>query len=299
MEQLSRECKIYQGNCETMLSQIESVSIDAIITDPPYQYLDHELDTPYNEKLVFANMVRVLKEGAMLVLFGRGESFYRQCYRLHKLGMTFKEEIIWNKKQPSSPITPISRIHETISVWSKGKGKVNKVYIDKLENLEADNNTETIIRDIKRMVSRINGIKTLEEFKKFQKNLKMRPNNSISFDTTVRQKKMCPEAAGCVLQSYNRGIPMPSIIPCKREHYNMIHPTQKPLRLMKMITKLVSNIKDTILDPFGGVFSTGVAALQLNRKFIGIEILEEYYEKGKMRLQNTIDKKNGLTKEQE
>ncbi len=56
------------------------------------------------------------------------------------------------------------------------------------------------------------------------------------------------------------------------------HPAQKPLKLLKHIIKIASNEQDTILDPFMGVGSAGIAAIQLNRKFIGIEIQKDYFD---------------------
>jgi len=63
------------------------------------------------------------------------------------------------------------------------------------------------------------------------------------------------------------------------------HPTQKPVRLLKHLIKIASNEGDVILDPFMGVGSTGVAALEMNRKFIGIEINEEYFKAAQERLE--------------
>jgi DNA modification methylase len=54
------------------------------------------------------------------------------------------------------------------------------------------------------------------------------------------------------------------------------HPTTKPLKLMKELAKHHSDISDLILDPFLGSGTTAVAAKQLGRKFIGIEIEEKY-----------------------
>lgn len=66
-----------------------------------------------------------------------------------------------------------------------------------------------------------------------------------------------------------------------------IHPTQKSLKLMKEIIKIHTNEEQVILDPFMGSGTTGVAALELNRKFIGIEISEKYFEISKERLNHT------------
>jgi site-specific DNA-methyltransferase (adenine-specific)/modification methylase len=62
------------------------------------------------------------------------------------------------------------------------------------------------------------------------------------------------------------------------------HPTQKPVKIMKKLIEIASNEGDTILDPFSGVGSTGIAALELNRKFIGIESDEEYFKASCIRL---------------
>ena len=65
------------------------------------------------------------------------------------------------------------------------------------------------------------------------------------------------------------------------------HPTQKPLSLLKHIIKAASNEWDTVFDPFMGVASTGVAALNLNRKFIGIDLEELYVKASEKRLTET------------
>lgn len=63
------------------------------------------------------------------------------------------------------------------------------------------------------------------------------------------------------------------------------HPTQKPLSILQFLIKLLSNENDIILDPFMGSGSTGVASLNLNRKFIGIELVEEYFNISKSRIE--------------
>lgn len=62
------------------------------------------------------------------------------------------------------------------------------------------------------------------------------------------------------------------------------HPTQKPLAVLKHIIQIASNENHIVLDMFMGVASTGVAAVLLNRRFIGIEINEDYYKAGVRRM---------------
>jgi len=76
------------------------------------------------------------------------------------------------------------------------------------------------------------------------------------------------------------------IVPWSKERED--HPTQKPLSLMERIVNIYSNEGDTVLDPFSGSFTTGVAALRTGRKFIGIELDDTYFELGKARVLNEI-----------
>lgn len=65
---------------------------------------------------------------------------------------------------------------------------------------------------------------------------------------------------------------------------NPKHPAQKPVKLLEHIIKIASNEGDVVFDPFMGVGSTGVAALKNNRKFIGIEIDQQYFAAAEKRL---------------
>lgn len=65
-----------------------------------------------------------------------------------------------------------------------------------------------------------------------------------------------------------------------------LHPTQKPIKLLEYLIKTYSNEKDTVLDFTMGSGSTGVACLQTNRNFIGIELDKDYYEIAKKRIKS-------------
>lgn len=71
----------------------------------------------------------------------------------------------------------------------------------------------------------------------------------------------------------------------KERLQNPKHPTQKPLSVLKHIIEIASNENDTVLDCFMGVGSTGVACVDLNRNFIGMEINEEYFNAAKTRIE--------------
>jgi len=65
-----------------------------------------------------------------------------------------------------------------------------------------------------------------------------------------------------------------------------IHPTQKPLELMVWCVEKFTNEGDTILDPFMGSGTTGVACVQTGRNFIGIEIDPDYYAIAERRIRD-------------
>ena len=63
-----------------------------------------------------------------------------------------------------------------------------------------------------------------------------------------------------------------------------VHPTQKPVPLLEYLIKTCTNEGMTVLDNCMGSGSTGVAAKQLNRNFIGMELDKEYFEIAKQRI---------------
>ena len=59
---------------------------------------------------------------------------------------------------------------------------------------------------------------------------------------------------------------------------NPTHPTQKPVKVLEHIITIATNPGAIVLDPFMGVGSTGIAALNLKRQFIGFELEQMYYD---------------------
>ena len=72
----------------------------------------------------------------------------------------------------------------------------------------------------------------------------------------------------------------------KQDVKKRVHPTQKPIELMSQIIQDYTNEGDTILDPFMGSGTTGVACVQTGRNFIGIEIDEEYFKIAEKRIKD-------------
>lgn len=90
-----------------------------------------------------------------------------------------------------------------------------------------------------------------------------------------------------LMKAMNGGVHMPDVwkipAPSMWEKKCGKHPTQKPLRLLYRIISACTHEGDTILDPFAGSCTTGIAANLLGRKFIGIDMSDEFLQYGMRR----------------
>jgi DNA adenine methylase len=75
---------------------------------------------------------------------------------------------------------------------------------------------------------------------------------------------------------------------------NPKHPAQKPVAILRKMIRIASNKNDVIFDPFMGVGSVGVAAIEEGRKFIGVEINSEYFAAAKKRVDDELMKSLSL-----
>jgi site-specific DNA-methyltransferase (adenine-specific) len=86
-------------------------------------------------------------------------------------------------------------------------------------------------------------------------------------------------------------IPSP---PAKEKMFGK-HPTQKPVDLLNRIILASTKEGDLVLDPFCGSSTTGVSAARLNRKYVGIELEDEYLQLSVERLKEAIaERENNL-----
>lgn len=91
---------------------------------------------------------------------------------------------------------------------------------------------------------------------------------------------------------YNERYPVTIFRCVNTNQKEKVHPTQKPVKLLEWLIKTYTNEGEVILDNTMGSASTGVACLNTNRKFIGIELDENYFEVAKNRIENTYKELN-------
>ena len=331
--------QLYNADNLEVMATLPDESIDVICIDPPYLYLKNQkLERPFDEPKFFAECKRLLTKKGFIVLFGRDTSFYRWNTILDGLGFVFKEEVIWDKSYVSSPLMPMSRIHETISILTKKEGGINKVKVPYLEMKGQD--IDSIVTDIKRLKTTFKNTKSLNAVIEFLENNKVPTDKdnviSTSISSVIKTQDRCASImAGIqnglneksiiktklydfnskerkhneennvvankglqngdrcvyVMSNISNGLNEKTIIKQTRDHYNTIHPTQKPVRLLERLLSLVIP-KDkprneiVVADFFAGSMSCMEAVHNMGMKGIATEIDEEYFEKGKQRIES-------------
>lgn len=249
------------------------------------------MERPFNERELFSEFKRVLKPTGFVVLFGRGTSFYRWNTILADLGFEFKEEIVWNKRRTSSPVGAIGRVHESISIYTKNSGVINKVIIDYSEAKGYD--LDKIETDLKRLGGLFNKGKAFDKvcegLRKIERGEDYSNGNRGNGHRITCQSSLKNRCVSTyTINSMINGVKEQSIITDASSHYGNIHPTQKPVRLLERLLALTTQPGDVVLDTFCGSCSTAVACVNTGRKFIGFEIDSEYYEAGTKRLNEAL-----------
>lgn len=281
--------RLCHGDNTDVMRDLEDESVDVILTDPPYKYLKNQkLEVDFDETIFFNEVKRVLKKDGFIILFGRGTSFYRWNTILDDLGFNFKEEIVWDKSYSTSPLMALSRIHETVSIFTKGKGTINRVKVPYMEMKSHD--LESVIGDVKRMRSILKNTKSLDAVLAFLENNIVPTDKENTLSTSVSSIIKTQDRCAFVMSGIKNGLNEKSIIKQVRDHYSAIHPTQKPVRLLERLLALVipqnKEQKDIVVaDFFGGSFSTMEAVYNMGMQGISCEIDKEYFEAGKERIE--------------
>lgn len=331
--------QLYNADNLEVMATLPDESIDVICIDPPYLYLKNQkLERPFDEQKFFAECKRLLTKKGFIVLFGRGTSFYRWNTILDGLGFVFKEEVVWDKSYVSSPLMPMSRIHETVSILTKKEGVINKVKIPYLEMKGHD--IDNIVTDIKRLKTTFKNTKSLNAVLEFLENNKVPTDKdnviSTSISSVIKTQDRCASVMAAlqnglneksiiktklynfnskerkhneennvvankglqngdrcvyVMSNISNGLNEKTIIKQVRDHYNTIHPTQKPVRLLERLLALVIP-KDkprneiVVADFFAGSMSCMEAVHNMGMRGIATEIDEEYFADGKQRIES-------------
>ena len=235
-----------KGDCLEVMKSIADNSVDAIITDPPYGTTACKWDSIIDFDLMWEQLNRIIKPNGAIVLFG-SEPF-SSALRTSNI-KNFRYDWYWKKSKAGlfqhAKNRPMKAI-ETISVFSLAKwGHASQVK--------------------NRLVYYPQGVTSIGE-KTVTKNFNAGGVGSER-----------PNQVGKKYEAFT-GFPddfleYPNVI-----GKSAIHPTQKPVALMEYLINTYTNEGEVVLDFTMGSGSTGVACLNTNRNFIGIEQDENYFK---------------------
>ena len=246
----SHNYELHLGDCLEIMDTIDDKSIDFICCDLPYGTTSIEWDSVLDFNKMWEQYGRIIKPKGVMCLFG-SQPFSAQliCSKIK----WFRYELVWNKNKCGSPGLAKHRpmkTHENILIFSKKSGGTYNPQMEKGE-----------------------------PFKRKSKN----PEGYVS-KSNDHKYGLKP-----VTEFENKGTRYPkSIVNISRDFsaQQQVHPTQKPVPLLEWLIKTYSNEGDTVLDNCMGSGSTGVAAVKLNRKFIGMDNNSKYYNIAEERILN-------------
>jgi len=228
-----------RGDCLEVMKTIESGSIDAIITDPPYGTTACKWDSVIDFGLMWEQLNRIIKPNGAIVLFG-SEPF-SSALRMSNI-KNYKYDWKWEKKQATGHLNSKKqpmRLYEDAMVFYKKQCKYNPQGI-----------------------------------------IPTTPKNHNLKEGSSLYGKQKPFVSGAF-----RNYPKNKLVFENVSKSSNFHPTQKPVELMEYLIKTYTNEGETVLDFTMGSGSTGVAAKNLGRNFIGIEQDENYFNIATERIQ--------------
>lgn len=239
---------LLNGDCIEQLKNIPDNSIDFCFADPPYnlkkKYESWDDGIDIQEYFNWCDnwlseLARVLKPGRTLAVLNIPQWCVRHFKHLNKI-LDYQDWIVWEGL--SMPVRMIMPSHYSILCFSKGKPKM-------LSGLARQNNS----------LLEIKGIEALKE------NYCIR-ENCISKRKRLRTRDK--ETSKNIWWDIHR---------LKHNSRRVDHPCQLPPQFMYRLISLFTNEGEFILDPFNGAGTTTLAAQQLKRKYVGIELSDYYH----------------------
>lgn len=272
---MNKTFSILLGDSKEVLSSYEDNTFHSCITDPPYGMgMDH-WDHSVPSVDIWVEVFRTLRPGAFCLAFCSPELYHRLACNVEDAGFTIKDQIMWMTTTKMPKHNKLKPAHEPIVVAQKPYQGTLKNNFEKWGCGLIDTENTRVPWDKKPPTGWVkDGAKrrtfgrdgkttgTQEEFGTVDANPAGRYPSNIIGDVLPEHQKYfyAPRATR------------------KEKGLDNDHPTVKPIDLMAYLIKIYSPKETTVLDPFCGSGSTGVAALQENRKFIGIDLSSHYVD---------------------
>ena len=245
--------ELYNGDCLEIMKNIPDSSIDMILCDPPYGITACKWDSVIPFDKMWKEYYRIIKEEGTIAIFSSG-LFTINLINSNK--ENFKYKLIWKKNVPtgmaSAKYRPM-KYYEEICIFQ------NKRYIyNPIKKERVGKHKECY--NYNHYCSTNNHIQ-LEKIKKKYDPEYVNPSDVLEFDVVPNRSKK-------------------------------LHPIQKPVELLEYLIKTYTDEEMTVLDNCMGSGSTGIACINTNRNFIGIELDENYFNIANQRIKQTLEERD-------
>lgn len=252
--------EIYLGDCLQLMDGIPDKSVDCILCDLPYEVLHKNNPHAQWDRIIpfeplWNQYERIIKDNGAIVLFAQGMFTAKLMMSNPNL---WRYNLVWDKQRVTGFLNanrmPM-RCHEDICVFYKSLPTYNPQYTKGEPNHPRGNGTHK------------------------ETNQCYGKHKGTVYDHVQRSESTVP-----------KGMKLPrSIISIRKEHESsVVHPTQKPVDLMRYLISTYTNEGDLVLDNCAGSGTTCVAAIKEKRHFIGMEKNEEYFNIAKRRIKNEL-----------
>lgn len=248
--------ELYNDDCLNVLKNMEENCVDLVVTSPPYDNLrTYNNSSIWNFEIfqkIAEQLVRVLKDGGVIVWIVGDATIkgsetctsFKQALYFKELGLNLHDTMIWEKSGMIPTQDRYYSIFEYMFIFSKGKPKTLNFIEDKVN---------------------VNGGRKQKKDKCINKG-----HNKKSDEYFIRK------SVGRRTNIWR--------IPIGSNKDTNKHPAPFPIQLAKDHIISWSNKGDTVLDPFLGSGTCGVACINTQRNFIGIEINKEYFKLAETRI---------------
>lgn len=280
--------KIVKGDCFDLIKKLPDNSIDLVITSPPYSDIVNygkEVSTKKPDDYcdwilpLFKEIFRVLKPSGSFILNinDKCESGYRSTYIYDLISRNNKETklklydtYIWHKRNgiPNGSNKRFRNTTEFIFHFCKDV-KQMKFYMDRVLEEPCESTSDRYRYDM------TNGQGEIVDGVRVKKKVKIRKTKMISDEKGSQNNEFVIREIPELVRPDN--VFRFSTASASRDNY-IKHPAPFHKELPLYYINLLTDEGDVVLDPFSGIATTGMACLELQRKYIGMELNESYAE---------------------
>lgn len=303
--------ELWQGDCLELMKNIPDGSVDLVLTDPPYGTMKGasldgwknqttEWDTAIEPVKIFEQISRILRQNGKAILFSQ-EPYTSRLITSAIPSLPFAYRAMWYKNVHANALLAKSAMvsrYEDICIFSKIVREETDLHPLRLvfeKELEKSGKTKREAIDLLGSTAShyfTSGIQfrlpTEENFRLLKENefisLDFEHCRKINEDFLNKRYSKIKEETPSVFNLWQDGKSKSNVLEYKKDN-DGYHPTQKPVALLEDLIQTYSNEGNTVLDFTMGSGSTGVACVNTNRNFIGIELDEGYFNIAKKRVE--------------